>query len=261
MSEVPVSKISLRNKAFTLVELLVVISIIALLIAILLPALASAREAGRTVQCLSNTRQLLMSWHMYSDDFKDWMLPYRNDTHRITGIGGSPANTAASRYWAFMAKDYINLPDMPNDRMGGAWTWSKAVAEDYYAKAIFNCPSMSLRITSPYATHIGMMRYGTGGENHGGYHPVKLRSQVLRPGDTLYSADAPASPADTVNYGGGSAWVNNGATIAGDQRHTSRANYGFADGHAVTGQYGMISVTTTYYYQSYLLGGGFINNN
>ena len=64
-----------RGRAFTLIELLVVIAIIAILAAILLPVLARARERGRAIVCLSNTRQLLLAWHFYAGDHED-LLPY-----------------------------------------------------------------------------------------------------------------------------------------------------------------------------------------
>ncbi len=57
-----------KRKAFTLIELLVVISIIALLIAILLPALKNAREAARTVQCLSQEKQMGIACYIYAED-------------------------------------------------------------------------------------------------------------------------------------------------------------------------------------------------
>jgi prepilin-type N-terminal cleavage/methylation domain-containing protein len=57
---------SRRRRAFTLVELLVVIGIIALLIAILLPALNKARENSRRIRCLSNMRQLTIAWLNYA---------------------------------------------------------------------------------------------------------------------------------------------------------------------------------------------------
>jgi prepilin-type N-terminal cleavage/methylation domain-containing protein/prepilin-type processing-associated H-X9-DG protein len=123
------------SDGFTLIELLVVIATIAILAAMLLPALSKAKARAQGIQCVSNLRQLTLAWRMYAEDSNDQLI--------FASGSGLPYDTTAAGF------DPQNL---------SAWTWSLM---NFSANNAFNWDpkaDMTLRPLWQYGANAGIYK-------------------------------------------------------------------------------------------------------
>jgi prepilin-type N-terminal cleavage/methylation domain-containing protein/prepilin-type processing-associated H-X9-DG protein len=129
----------MKKKAFTLIELLVVIAIIAILAALLLPALAGARRRAEGVAYINNQRQLLVAWRLYSDDNNDLIVPNNPANYFLTGPTGYGPHRRSMASWSlgdhrYGDPDGTNVDYVMGDREGSLGRYVHTVK-------LFKCPS------------------------------------------------------------------------------------------------------------------------
>lgn len=207
-----------KNRAFTLVELLVVIGIIALLISILIPSLSRAKDHAVRVQCMSNQRQLMTAVNMYASENKNY-LP--------------PANWGeTSRGWLYVGSVDANKDKPEFYETGLLWNYLKN-------RKVYKCPlhteyrsrGSSEHMTS-YLMNGAVVDYSDGPSNR--ITKFQPRDVIMwETGETAYINvafnDGSSFPVEgiTERHGGkGRKQVGNVAVGSG------LASTGFADGHA-----------------------------
>jgi prepilin-type N-terminal cleavage/methylation domain-containing protein/prepilin-type processing-associated H-X9-DG protein len=231
-----------EKHGFTLIELLVVIAIIAILAAMLLPALARAKEKAQRIACLNNCRQWGLAANMYLDDNRQ-LIPdfsidkttpgapggYSQDKIKWTDLAAFAAAGTGNSAWFNALPDYVAQKPLNQ--------YASAPADFVNSKSIFNCPNAVFLNADGVDPLVRVaFSYGINYRGNLGAVPtsIPLRANVVRyPSAFVVFSDSRANSREktyattSTDYG-----VPRGSLRHLGTRHDFGANLTFLDGHS-----------------------------
>jgi prepilin-type N-terminal cleavage/methylation domain-containing protein/prepilin-type processing-associated H-X9-DG protein len=231
----PVSGTGRGFHAFTLIELLVVVAIIAILAAMLLPALSKAKEKTNGIYCMNNSRQLAIAWLIYADEHNGALV----ECHHGPDSQGPNPNTNS---WIAGWLDWGPRADNTNVLFLTDESYAKLSPYTKHSAGIYKCPADKLKSPQnpgPRVRSISM-NAALGNGNKAGFYPgyfyAKKMTDLMHPSPAQTWVTVDEHPC-SINDG---AFFNNPLTTGGSSHwsdlpasyHNGACGLSFADGHA-----------------------------